>query len=36
MRFKQMIAAITAASFLSLGMHTTASAGVIGTRPIGL
>lgn len=31
MRFKQMIAAITAASFLSLGMHTTASAGVIGT-----
>ena len=31
MRFKQMIAAITAASFLSFGMHSTASAGVIGT-----
>ena len=31
MRFKQMIAAITAACFLGLGLHTTASAGVIGT-----
>lgn len=31
MRFRQMIAAITAACFLSLGLHTTASAGVIGT-----
>jgi hypothetical protein len=31
MRFKQMIAAITAACFLSLGLHSTASAGVIGT-----
>lgn len=31
MRFKQLIAAITAACFLSLSLHTTASAGVIGT-----
>lgn len=31
MRFKQMIAAITAACFLSLSLHSTASAGVIGT-----
>lgn len=31
MRFKQMIAAVTAACFLGLGLQTTASAGVIGT-----
>jgi hypothetical protein len=31
MRFKQVIAAVTAACFLGLGLHGTASAGVIGT-----
>jgi hypothetical protein len=31
MRLKQLIAAVTAACFLGLGLHTTASAGVIGT-----